>query len=188
MQGARGGLLSLILRLLVVTAAFGALIAPDAVAKSFPPKWPQSPAVHPVGKRLARNDIPAPVFAANLRGGYAIVGNTLLTCPENLSSKRRRAAGKSDAASCLNASNNDKNMQYVNVDPGGSRFDSSTATLSVPTGARVVRAFLYWGADLARGVTSNTAADGAPGGENPSTNTAWRTAFLKTGAGSYTMI
>ena len=59
-------------------------------------------------------------------------------------------------------------MQYVNVDPVGvspKRFNSSTATLSVPAGARVVRAFLYWGADLARGVTVGHAADGAPGGE-----------------------
>ena len=131
------------------------------------------------------------MFSSNLRGGYAIVGNTLLTCPENLSPTRRRAGRASDAAACLNANNNDKAMKYVNVDPLGTspkRFNSSTATVSVPAGARVVRAFLYWGADLARGVTSDSAADGAPGGEDPSTNTAWRTAFLKTGAGGYTMI
>jgi hypothetical protein len=81
-------------------------------------------------------------------------------------------------------------MRYVNVDPGGTptRFNSSTATLSVPAGASVAKAFLYWGADLARGVTSNTAKDGAPGGENPTTNTLWQTVFLKTGAGAYTMI
>ena len=67
-------------------------------------------------------------------------------------------------------------MRYLNVDPGGNpaRFNSSTATLSVPAGASVAQAFLYWGADLARGVTSNTANDGAPGGENPSTNTLWQ--------------
>ncbi len=186
-----GGLCALVLRLMVVTAAIGGLVTSDALAKSFPPNWPQSPGSHPAHARLARSEIPAPVFSSNLRGGYAIVGNTLLTCPENLSPTRRRAGRASDAAACLNANNNDKAMKYVNVDPVGTspkRFNSSTATVSVPAGARVVRAFLYWGADLARGVTSDSAADGAPGGENPSTNTAWRTAFLKTGAGSYTMI
>ncbi len=186
-----GGCFPLVLRLLVVTAAIGGLVAPDAVAKSFPPKWPQSPGVHPVVKPLAPRAVASPSYAANLRGGFAIVGNTLLTCPENLNLKRRRAGRASDTAACLNANNNDKNMKYVNVDPGGSnptRFNSSTATLSVPAGATVAKAFLYWGADLARGVTSNTADDGAPGGEDPNTNTLWRTAYLKTGTGGYTKI
>src|SRR4029077_3036530 len=127
-----------------------------------------------------------PAYAANLRGGFAIVGNTLLTCPENLIPPGR----DDDSILCAGANNNDKSMRYVNVDPGGTptRFNSSTATLSVPAGASVAKAFLYWGADLARGVTSNTAKDGAPGGENPNTNTLWQTVFLKTGTGAYTMI
>ena len=182
-----GGLFSLVLRLLVVAAAIGGLVAPDAVAKSFPPRWPQSPGTHAAGAHLAPRGIASPAYAANLRGGFAIVGNTLLTCPENLLPPPWRPT---DAITCSAANNNDKSMRYVNVDPGGNpaRFNSSTATLSVPAGASVAKAFLYWGADLARGVTSNTANDGAPGGENPSTNTLWQTVFLKTGTGPYTMI
>ena len=45
------------------------------------------------------------------------------------------------------------------------------------------------GADLARGVTSSSASDGAPGGEDPNQNPLWRTALLKLGAsGGYTTI
>ena len=58
-------------------------------------------------------------------------------------------------------------MRYVNVDPAG-HFNSSRGTLTLPAGARVVRAYLYWGADLARGVgNQRRPADGAPGGETP---------------------
>ena len=125
--------------------------AARAAARSFPAHWPQSPARHARALRSAAATGTAPSFSSNLRGGFAIVGNTLLTCPENLRAGNVRA---SDATACLEANNNDKAMQYVNVDPGGGRFDSSTATLSVPAGSRVVQAYLYWGADLARGVTS----------------------------------
>ena len=75
--------------LLVVAAAIGGLVAPDAVAKSFPPRWPQSPGAHAAGANLAPRGIASPAYAANLRGGFAIVGNTLLTCPENLVDRRR---------------------------------------------------------------------------------------------------
>ena len=84
------GAFALVLRLLVVTAAIGGLVAPDAVAKSFPPRWPQSPGTHAAGAHLAPRGIASPVYASNLRGGYAIVGNTLLTCPENLLPAGRR--------------------------------------------------------------------------------------------------
>jgi hypothetical protein len=65
------------------------------------------------------------------------------------------------AEPCIGSDNNGLDMKYVNVDPAG-HFDSSTATLTVPSGARVVRAYLYWRADLARGV-QNDASAGAPG-------------------------
>ena len=89
-------------------------------------------------------------------------------------------------------------MRYINADPDG-HFNSSTATLTMPAGARVVRAYLYWGADLARGVDNrNDAADGAPGGEipddpatpgsNPGTNTKWTTAKLRVGSRPYVTV
>ena len=82
-------------------------------------------------------------------------------------------------------------MVYVNVDSSGGHFDSSSATLTVPSGARVVKAFLYWGADLSEGVnrpTTNPPSFAAPGGADPATNTQWKKADLRIGSGSYKTI
>ena len=159
----RRGMLSVLACAILVPAA-----AVEAHAKAPADYWPNSPARH-----AQRTAVPAatPSFAANLRGGLTTAGDTLMTCPQNLAATRAR--GTSAAEPCLNADNNDRDMRYVNVDPGGGRFNSSTAQLSIPGDARVVRAFLYWGADLARGV-QNGAAAGAPGGETPESNTLWR--------------
>jgi hypothetical protein len=83
--------------------------------------------------------------------------------------------------------NNDLNMRYVNVDPGSGRFNSSSATLSIPSDARVLHAYLYWGADLAPGV-NNPDADAAPGGRNPNTNELWKRVRLRVDGGAYTPI
>ena len=61
-------------------------------------------------------------------------------------------------------------MVYVNVDPGNGRFNSSSANLTIPAGAHVVKAFLYWAADLSRGVVNgqrNEPAAPAPDGDTP---------------------
>ena len=119
--------------------------------------WPHSPVNHLLHQAAPRT---TPSFSLNLRGGFVTAANTLLTCPGNAVRSRERAAprrGHRAAEPCLGRNNNDENMRYVNVDPGNGRFDSSAAPLTLPDGARVVRAYLYWGADLARGVGgSNT--------------------------------
>ena len=120
--------------------------------------WPNSPVRHLKRQRASTNSTPS--FSANLRGGVAFAGNTVETCPENQSAARHRVrrrrhsrATPQDSQACINANNNDHNMVYVNVDPsGGQHFDSSSATLTVPVGARVEKAFLYWAADLSEGV------------------------------------
>jgi large repetitive protein len=152
--------------------------------------WPNSPIRH---VRRVRGSNGSPSFSANLRGGVAFAGNTLLTCPENVSARKRHRAkrGRRGTEPCRDLNNNDHNMVYTNVDSGGGRFDSSSATLTVPTGARVVKAFLYWGADLSEGVkrpTPNGPDDAAPGGADPQTNTHWKIADLRVGSGSYTKI
>ncbi len=152
--------------------------------------WPNSPVRHTLQQRVTNA---TPSFAANLRGGVGTAGNTLETCPDNLAAARKRHAKPSAVRAgepCLNADNNDKNMQYVNVDPGSGRFNSSSATLTVPAGARVVRAFLYWGADLSRGVSrpANGPSDDAPGGASPATNSLYTTALMRAGGASYATI
>jgi uncharacterized repeat protein (TIGR01451 family) len=78
-------------------------------------------------------------------------------------------------------------MRYVNLDSSSGHFNSSSATLSLPANARVVRAYLYWGADLARGVDNGPEA-GAPGGETPSANPLWRRALLRVGGAAYVSV
>jgi uncharacterized repeat protein (TIGR01451 family) len=124
-------------------------------------------------------------------------GNTVETCLQNLSASRKhhtKKGGKLSTEPCLgNNNNNDENMVYVNVDPGGGRFDSSTATLELPAGATVVRAFLYWAADLSCGVnrpcgSTTPAQQNAPGGNSVSNNTLYKTVQMKVGGGAYSTI
>ena len=145
--------------------AFGLVCAGAAAAlKPRAHNWPNSPVRHTLKQRVAAT---VPSFAANLRGGVAVAGNTLETCPQN------QPGNEVCAGNSYN--NNDQNMDYVNVDPGGGRFNSSSANLTVPAGAHVVKAFLYWAADLSRGVengqgkrTGSPAPDGdTPAGQTP---------------------
>lgn len=173
---------TMIAAVLVVAAA-----AETAAAQSPTVDWPNSPVRHRISEPAPAA---TPSFNMNVRGNFTVAGNTLLTCPGNSVSRRVRARTRQqrfEAEPCLGANNNDQNMKYVNVDPGGNHFDSSTAALTLPSDARVVRAFLYWGADLARGVNNDESA-GAPGGETPTANNLWKTALLRTGTGSYTMV
>jgi hypothetical protein len=173
---------TIIAAVLVVGAA-----AETAAAQNPTSNWPNSPVRHRISEPAPTA---TPSFSVNLRGNFTVAGNTLLTCPGNSVSGRLRARTRQQrlaAEPCLGANNNDQNMKYVNVDPSGNHFDSSTATLTLPSDARVVRAFLYWGADLARGV-NNDESTGAPGGETPAANTLWKTALLRTGTGSYTTV
>jgi uncharacterized repeat protein (TIGR01451 family) len=177
---------TMIAAVLLVAAA-----AETAAAQSPTSNWPNSPVRHRISDPAPPTE---PSFTTNLRGSFAIAGNTLLTCPANSAAALRRAKtrrARVGAETCINDSNNGLNMRYVNVDPGATDpntnrpfFNSSSATLAMPSDARVVRAYLYWGADLAPGVEqTDTAA--APGGKDPSTNPYWKKALMRVGAGSY---
>ena len=106
----------------------------------------------------------APRFSTNASGDIAIVGNTLETC-------------QSAAANCLNAragagsslNNNNFVMERVDVDRTG--LDSSSARLTLPAGARVLFAGLYFGARTTAGTSGKAAPNASP--------TALRTVDLK---------
>jgi hypothetical protein len=151
-----------------------------------PPRhWPKAPRRHRIGTRTPSY---TPTFSVNVRGGLTSIGNTLVTCPANLSARRRHLRpGTRAGEPCLGQDNNGLNMRYVNVDPGNGRFNSSSATLSIPSDARVPHAFLYWGADLAPGV-NNPNSDSAPGGRNPNTNELWKRVRLKVAGGAFDLI
>jgi uncharacterized repeat protein (TIGR01451 family) len=92
-----------------------------------------------------------PRFSANATGDIAIIGNTLETAstvnnsgltPADVTAAQNGVAGPNGN----HVDNNDWNMAYVNVDtttPGV--FNSSTSDLTLPTGATVLFAGLYWG-------------------------------------------
>ena len=90
--------------------------------------------------------------STNASGDITIIGNTLETCP-------------STAATCLNAragigsggvlDNNNYVMERVDVDRTG--LDSSSAKLSLPAGARVLFAGLYYGARTNAGTSGKAA-------------------------------
>ncbi len=174
--------------------AFGLLCAGAAAAlKPKAHNWPNTPVRHTL-KQHVRATVPS--FSANLRGGVAVAGNTLETCPQNQSGNEVCAGNTYN--------NNDQNMVYVNVDPGNGRFNSSSANLTIPAGAHVVKAYLYWAADLSRGVTNgqgNRTGSAAPGGDTPegqpmhtadkphTFNSVYRTVQLRAGTGTgYTTI
>ncbi len=84
-----------------------------------------------------------PRVSANQSGDITLIGNTLMSC--------------SGGGSCTNGRNgtggnindNDFSMQYVDIDGDGSTFSSSTANLTLPVGATVTWAGLYWGGESA---------------------------------------
>lgn len=188
--------------LVVAAGCVSALAESARAAPVRADNWPNSPVRHTLRERIAAT---TPSFAANLRGGVAVAGNTLETCPANLPFVRTRRRTRRRAANepCINDYNNGQDMQYVNIDPGDGRFNSSSATLTIPAGATVVRAFLYWAADLSRGIEVNGQRTGhaAPGGDTPegrtphqgdqphSINTVYGTVHFRAGAGaSYSTI
>ena len=96
-------------------------------------------------------------FAQTVRGSINAVGNQLPTCPA-------AAAGCTDARNRVGTTgtlNNNYNMGYVDVDSDAATVNSSTSTLSLPAGATVVWAGLYWGADTAAGTGGSAAPDAA---------------------------
>jgi uncharacterized repeat protein (TIGR01451 family) len=81
----------------------------------------------------------APRFSTNASGDITIIGNTLETCQGSAANCLSARAG---TGSVLN--NNNFVMERVNVDR--TALDSSSATLNLPTGSRVLFAGLYYGA------------------------------------------
>jgi uncharacterized repeat protein (TIGR01451 family) len=96
----------------------------------------------------------APRFSTNASGDIAIVGNTLETCQNSEADCATARAGK---GTVLN--NNSFVMGRVDVDHTGS--DSSSARLSLPAGARVLFAGLYYGARTTAGTSGKAAPDTA---------------------------
>jgi hypothetical protein len=100
-------------------------------------------------------------FATSVRGGVATAANTLMTCPEAAATCHESRAGTATGAA-LN--NNAYAMERVDVDGDLTTFDSSTATLSLPAGATVQFAGLYYGARTSKGTGGEAATNAAARG------------------------
>ncbi|MBI3791688.1 MAG: DUF11 domain-containing protein [Gemmatimonadetes bacterium] len=89
-------------------------------------------------------------FTANATGDIIIRGNTLATCTAVAAVGAQPApppacaATQAAGATFTGGVNNNYVMAYVDVDGDPSTFNSSTSTISLPTGATVLWAGLYW--------------------------------------------
>lgn len=103
-------------------------------------------------------------FDGNDYGDIQIVGNTLMSCVQGTNSPPATciASVPVSGTGSTSLNDNDYNMRQVNV--AGGTTNSSSADLSLPTGATVLWAGLYWGADTSAG-TNGTAATAALRGQ-----------------------
>jgi predicted actin-binding protein len=96
-------------------------------------------------------------FAQTVRGDIAAVGNTLLTCPS-------ATAGCTNAQDGIGATLNNNNWNMTPVNVAGGTVNSSAATVTLPSGATVLWAGLYWSADTSAGTNGAAAPNAAAKG------------------------
>jgi large repetitive protein len=96
-------------------------------------------------------------FSANANGDVAVVGNTLETCQSSVGGCDAARAG---SGSTLN--NNGFTMERVDVDSDAATFNSSSAHLILPPGARVLFAGLYYGSRTSAGTRGKAAPEATP--------------------------
>jgi uncharacterized repeat protein (TIGR01451 family) len=95
-------------------------------------------------------------FSRNAQGDITGTGNTLMTCVDTDS---RCAAARQGQAGGADNNNNNLPMRRVDVDDDPTTFDSSAATLTLPAGAHVLFAGLYYGGRLQAGTDGLPAPD-----------------------------
>jgi uncharacterized repeat protein (TIGR01451 family) len=111
----------------------------------------------PARAQVARTFTPR--FNVQTAGDVTLIGNTVMSCSATDSKCANAQAGGGTG----NVDNEDFTMQYVDVDGDATTFSSSTATLSLPSGATVLFAGLYWGGYSAL-AARNTVKLAVPGG------------------------
>ena len=94
----------------------------------------------------------SPVYAANIRGGHTMFGNTVMAL-YNGSAVNTAAMNTFSIASDGTTStygNDNSNMQFLNIDGGSSTLSNATsADLVLPAGTNTIKyARLYWGGHL----------------------------------------
>ncbi len=98
-----------------------------------------------------------PRFSTNANGDIAIVGNTLETCQTSVPDCANARTG-------LGTVLNNNNFSMVRVNTDSAALDSSSARLSLPGGARVLFAGLYYGSRTNAGTGGKSAPDSSLAG------------------------
>ncbi|MEA2389938.1 MAG: large repetitive protein [Solirubrobacteraceae bacterium] len=93
-------------------------------------------------------------YSTNDQGDVAYVANTLMTCPASANCTGAQAGTNT-------FTNGDFTMANVDVDADATTFNSSRSDLSLPAGATVLFAGLYWGADTSAGTNGAAAPNAA---------------------------
>jgi uncharacterized repeat protein (TIGR01451 family) len=84
-------------------------------------------------------------FNAKTNGQIAVIGNANMSCQTAVTNcATARALSPSNTASTPSYANDFFTMTFVDVDDDATTTNSSTATLSLPAGAEVLFAGLYW--------------------------------------------
>jgi len=100
-------------------------------------------------------------FDTNDYGDILIIGNTLMSCPQGANNPPTACLASvpvsGTGATGGNLDDNNYNMRLVNTAAGTA--SSSSADLALPTGATVLWAGLYWGADTSAGTNGSAAAN-----------------------------
>ena len=94
-------------------------------------------------------------FSTSQPGALTHASNTLMSCP---AAAALCAAGRAGTGGPSADDDNDFAMTYVDVDGDPTTFDSSSAQLTLPAGASVLFAGLYYGADRSAGSPGGSAA------------------------------
>lgn len=108
-----------------------------------------SPADHPPAGHSFAADFDREVY-----GDFSTIGNTVTACPpgERARACRESEQGRADVGE-ESALNNGNAMVWTDVDADPDTYDSSSARLSIPAGARIAFAKLTWAGDLRAGST-----------------------------------
>ena len=101
-----------------------------------------------------------PRFTVNTQGDIAIAANSIMSCLDALPACRDDV--RDGEGTGLN--NNDRTLTWIDLDGDPTTFDSSSADLALPPGARVLFAGLYYGGKLSAGSGGSPAP--SPGARN----------------------
>ncbi len=131
--------------LVVAVAAVGLSLVPATTATAAVVQW-------------GTNSGTAPNYVTNVNGDFLMAGNGVLACSPIAAITNAGTCDELHAASNANTNNVNDNFAMVNSNTvTGFTTNSSSATLTIPAGAAVVKAFLTWSGNTGSYNLSQTA-------------------------------